>query len=150
VERTPVLSIVYSSRAVTEFSDSDLAALLTKSRANNASVGMTGLLLYRDGRFVQLLEGPLTVVRERMEIIRRDPRHDEVEILLEEVLRLPRFPDWTMGYEPVEDARADDVPGYRTTFEEIAKGGTSGATTLALRELIEWFQAGSGGPSADS
>lgn len=133
---------MYSSAATTEFSDSDLAVLLMNSRANNKRFDLTGLLLYRDGRFVQLLEGPMDAVRERMAVIAADPRHSDVEIQLEEVIPERRFPDWTMGYEPITDELADQIPGYRSTFDDLTgRAATAGGTALALRQLIAWFQA---------
>jgi hypothetical protein len=136
-----LLSIVYSSSATTEFSDSDLAVLLMNSRANNRRYDLTGLLLYREGRFVQLLEGPMDTVRERMAVIAADPRHDQVEIQLEEVTPHRRFPTWTMGYEPVTDTMADEIPGYRSTFDDITgRAPAQGGTELAIRQLIGWFE----------
>lgn len=132
---------MYSSAATTEFSDSDLAVLLMNSRFNNKRFGLTGILLYRDGRFVQLLEGPMDAVRERMAVIGADPRHDQVEIQLEEVLQQRRFPEWTMGYEPVTDTLADEIPGYRSTFDDLSgHAAAQGGTALAIRQLIGWFE----------
>lgn len=136
-----MLSVVYSSSATTEFSEADLAALLVASRANNARDDLTGVLAYRDGRFLQLLEGPLESVRERMRIIEKDPRHEAVTVLLEEVTQRRSFPDWTMGYERVDDERADAVPGYRATFDGLGDGTPSGGTLLALRQLVGWYSS---------
>lgn len=135
-----MLSIVYSSVATTEFTDADLAVLLMNSRSNNKRLGLTGLLLYRDGYFLQLIEGPLDVVRERMAIIQADPRHGQVETQLEEILPERRFPEWTMAYRPVTDTMADEIPGYRTAFDDISGNGSPrGGTSLALSQLIGWF-----------
>ncbi len=74
------LSVAYSSRATEDFSDSDLVELLTLSRRNNIRLGLTGVLLYRGGRFLQYLEGPEQAVAERIEIIAADTRHDDFQI----------------------------------------------------------------------
>lgn len=137
-----MLSIIYSSTATAPFTDDDLAVLLMNSRANNKRLDLTGLLLYKDGHFLQLLEGPLDVVRDRMAIIAADPRHDNVTTLLEEVVQMRRFPDWSMGYEPVTDALTDDIPGYRSLFDDVdAAAAPASGTMMALRQLIGWFQA---------
>jgi hypothetical protein len=135
-----MLSIIYSSVATTPFSDDDLAALLAVSRANNGRDGLTGMLLYRDGYFLQVLEGDYDAVRERMRVIDADPRHSDVTTLLEEVVSERRFPEWTMGYQPVTEGEADDIPGYRSTFDDIAGGRPSGGTLMALRQVMGWFQ----------
>ena len=69
---TALLSVVYSSTAVVPFSDHDLFELLEHSRENNARDGLTGMLLYRDERFLQVLEGPEEAVR-RLRASRRRP-----------------------------------------------------------------------------
>ncbi|GAA4267575.1 BLUF domain-containing protein [Frondihabitans peucedani] len=136
-----MLSIIYSSVATTPFDDQSLADLLTLSRTNNSSDGVTGMLLYRDGHFLQVLEGDYDAVRAKMAVIAADDRHSDVTTLLEEVVSERRFPEWTMGYRPVAEHEADDIPGYRTTFDDIAGRRTGGGTLLALRQVMGWFQA---------
>jgi len=55
-------SLVYVSSAVTFFSSAELVTLLEKSRANNTRLGISGLLLYKDGNTMQLLEGERDIV----------------------------------------------------------------------------------------
>lgn len=135
-----MLSIVYSSTALEPFSDEELAALLAASRATNERLELTGLLLHREGHFLQLIEGPYDVVRERMEVISADPRHDNVTILLEEVISERHFPEWTMGFQAVTGAMVDEIPGYRSTFDDLEGERPVGGALLALRQLIGWFQ----------
>jgi hypothetical protein len=135
-----LLSIVYSSTAAHPYDDEDLGALLALSRDNNAKYGLTGMLLYRRGRFLQVLEGPEDMVRRRMSIIAADPEHTDVRILLQETTDERQFPDWTMGYEPVTESMADDVPGFRTTFSDLERDEDPTRALQALRELVRWFQ----------
>ena len=136
-----MLSIVYSSSASESFSEASLPDLLVQSRENNARLGLTGLLLYRDGHFLQLLEGDDDIVRDRIDVITHDARHQHVRILLEDAIDARQFPDWTMGYGAIAPSDVDSVPGYRATFEDIsAITDASGSSTAALRELIRWFQ----------
>jgi hypothetical protein len=53
-----MLSLVYASSAKQLFSEEDLTALLQQSRDNNTRLGLSGLLLYKDGNFMQVLERP--------------------------------------------------------------------------------------------
>jgi len=135
-----MLSIVYSSTATKAFSAVDLSALLTTSRRNNGSLDVTGMLLYREGRFLQVLEGPDAPVQDRMTIIRADPRHTNIRILLQDQAGQRQFPDWTMGFEPISPMMAQEVPGYEKTFAENDAKEDSGDTIHALRDLIRWFQ----------
>ena len=52
-----LITLIYGSAAVDPFTEPELIALLEKSRANNQSLGVTGMLVYRDGNFLQVLEG---------------------------------------------------------------------------------------------
>lgn len=148
-----LLSLVYASRAVVGFGLDDLDDLLTHARSANASVGVTGLLLFRDHRFLQLLEGPATAVREKMAYIAEDPRHDQVAVLLEEQVRSRQFPDWSMGYAAEATLQRAAVPGHRTTFDDLdfLPDDHGGAPDLAaVRELLQWFRQDrtDGGPDA--
>lgn len=142
----PLLSLVYTSRAVVGFGMDDLDTLLDHARTANARSDVTGLLLFKDHRFLQLLEGPEAAVREKMLLIEDDPRHEQVTVLLEEEVPDRQFPDWTMGYAADDQLRHADVPGYRTTFDDIdfiPDDHVEAATMPALRELIRWFRANS-------
>lgn len=134
-----MLSIVYSSTATVDFTDADLVGLLVVSRNNNDFDQITGVLAFREGRFLQLLEGPMDAVRARMRIIERDPRHKNVTILLQEVTQTRQFPDWTMGFQAIAPDKVDNTPGYRATFDGIAHSGAAGGTLLALRQLLSWY-----------
>lgn len=135
-----MLTIVYSSRATGEVTDDELSALLMTSRANNARDGLTGMLLYRSGRFIQLLEGEDDAVQARMTRIAGDPRHDQVMTLIKEPISERHFPDWTMGYPTATTDDASDIPGFRATFEDLDDDETVNSVLPALRELIRWFQ----------
>lgn len=134
-----MLSVVYTSRATGVFDDADLATLLMNSRANNRRLGLTGFLLHRDGQFLQLLEGPDDVVSTRVSIIEQDPRHTDIAVLLRESGSQRQFPAWSMGYETVTDALADDIPGYRAMFDDIDV--SPAVAQPAVHQLLQWFQA---------
>lgn len=93
-----LLSLVYTSRAAVVFSELDLALLLATSRSNNDSSAVTGLLLYRDGRFMQALEGPEDAVRRTLLRIEADTRHADLRTLEEIRTDQRRFGSWAMGY----------------------------------------------------
>ena len=110
--------LVYVSSATTPFSQDDLVELLTQARTKNQRLGVTGMLLYKDGNFMQVLEGDEAVVRELFGCIERDPRHHGSIVLLEEVLLQQNdageeraFPDWSMGFRNFADADIQNVEG---------------------------------------
>lgn len=100
--------LVYESRAAPSLSDEDLQDILDEARSHNASAGLTGLLLYADGRFLQVLEGPKTAVQEVYTSIQNDARHTDVTTLLTTSLEERSFPGWQMGVETPETLSATD------------------------------------------
>jgi hypothetical protein len=130
-----LLSIVYVSAAVEPFSEGQLAELLAKSRNNNAAAGLTGMLLYRDGQFMQVLEGDDAAVRSVYQIVAADDRHDKVRTVLEEEISDRRFPQWTMGFRLLTDETIRDNAGFSNFFSEGSWGTPSRA-----QGLLEWFR----------
>ncbi|MGN7187623.1 BLUF domain-containing protein [Microbacterium enclense] len=137
---TPLVSVSYVSTAAESFDDAALAALLAQSRASNHEHDLTGMLLYRRGRFFQVLEGSQDAVDELMTKIRRDPRHTDVRVLLTEQLDERRFSEWTMGYEPIGVPSAPPPEGFRDTFADL-ESDDDDASIRAVRELTVWFRA---------
>jgi hypothetical protein len=109
-----VFQLVYVSVAARPFTSAELVGLLLRSRARNAELGVTGVLLHRDGRFLQLLEGDEDVVRGLYASIAQDPRHHDVELVGHRRRLLRQFPAWTMTFrdlaeEPLAEARYSQV-----------------------------------------
>lgn len=126
--------IVYASRAVEAFDHDRLVELLAVSRRNNSRDDITGMLVYRDLDFIQILEGPDAAVRALLERIGRDPRHTEIRVLLEEQVSKRKYAAWSMGYEPTTPGDASD-----TAVEALQKadGDDSRASAEALGG---WFR----------
>ena len=94
-----MVQLVYASGAVCPFSKLDLDRLLLKARARNRAHGVTGMLLYHSGSFLQVLEGPVEGVDSIFASIERDPRHRNTKILQRKSISLREFTEWTMGFE---------------------------------------------------
>jgi hypothetical protein len=135
-----MLSVIYSSVATRSLDDGDLVALLEQSRSSNEREGVTGVLFFRNGYFLQLLEGPDAAVRAKLDRIKHDERHTKVRVISEELVEERQFPEWTMGY-PADDDSVRDVPGYRSTFDDLdAASDLGGPSASAVRELTRWFR----------
>lgn len=113
-----MISIVYVSAARHAFTPAELEALLEKSRANNRRDGVSGVLIYRDGDFLQVLEGPEEAVRRTYARIARDPRHGGVIVLDESAITQRNFGDWSMGFRRVSAAERPD--GFVDFFDRRA------------------------------
>lgn len=113
-----VLSIDYVSAGAIPLSDDDIAAILVQARANNVEHHPTGALIYHEGKFVQILEGPDDEVRARFAVIRADPRHRSIQMVSEEQIVSRQFPDWTMGFRPLSNIAVKQLAGYDDIFDE--------------------------------
>jgi len=89
--------VIYTSAETRPLSSQDIDALLSQSQTNNAETGITGMLLYRHGQFIQYLEGPESEVLHMYESIRNDPRHHQVMTINEGRLYRRLFGDWSMN-----------------------------------------------------
>jgi hypothetical protein len=108
----PIHHIVYASAATRLFSKPDLLALLTKARENNQRLGVTGLLLYRDGDFIQLIEGERSTVQALYRTILADPRHSSTFVITEGDTEERLFADWSMGFRDLSDPAVQATPGF--------------------------------------
>jgi hypothetical protein len=94
-----MIRLVYSSAARAGMDEAELKRILDGARTRNARREVTGMLLYRDGVFLQLLEGQEVDVRFVYSRIAQDPRHHRVVKLIEETIAQRDFASWSMGYQ---------------------------------------------------
>ena len=107
--RSRLFQLIYSSRATRPFSDEDLRGLLRRARAKNEALNITGVLIHRQGRFAQLLEGDESVVRDLYATICEDDRHTDLVGHREEPVASRLFPNWWMGFEHARGIFDTDV-----------------------------------------
>lgn len=92
-----LVRLMYASRAADSVNSDDLAAILKKSKANNPPIGVTGVLCFSDGIFLQVLEGGRSPVSGLYNRIACDPRHSDVVLLSYEEIGERSFAGWSMG-----------------------------------------------------
>ncbi|MRI35105.1 hypothetical protein EOPP23_19245 [Endozoicomonas sp. OPT23] len=104
--------IVYTSSSSELMESAELEIILASARKNNANNKVTGMLLYSEGVFIQVLEGPEQAVRETYELIARDPRHHGAIVLLESGIENRNFSNWAMGFKQSAKSGLADNEGY--------------------------------------
>jgi len=107
-----LFQIVYVSTATAPFNPDELRELLRGSHERNARAGITGLLLYNDGQFMQVLEGEESAVMILFAKINRDPRHHHVISLLHEPILDRQFPESLMSFRDLNHEACRKLPGY--------------------------------------
>lgn len=135
-----IRSITYVSSATRLLDDRELLVLLDEARARNDAAGVTGLLLYHGGNFIQVLEGPDDAVRDTMDRIARDPRHDGLITILDDAIDQRVFPDWSMAFRNVSDIELASRAGYSTYLDDHASLEGFGDGKAQVLKLLELFR----------
>ena len=135
-----MLSLAYVSSASDYFSEEELAQLLASARSKNARLELTGALLYENGRFIQVLEGPEVAVRALYAKIKADPRHRGFHMVSNEHITVRQFPDWTMGFHSLADSDVSQVSGFNKFFEQSDKTKSPLESARRARALLEWLR----------
>lgn len=100
--------IVYISQGTRRLQRADILDILRVSRMKNTVRGITGVLLYYDGLFLQVLEGEDDRLADLLEVLRHDRRHKELRVLLDETVTERHFPDWAMAFMEMADLPPED------------------------------------------
>ncbi len=134
-----ITQLVYTSRAACEINDPILAAIQDSACRHNEPHGITGVLLYGSGLFIQLLEGPLEDVDAIYQRIAKDPRHNDVQIIYRTFASERRFPSWSMGVVNMESTRVE--LNVRDLWDEIDLDAiTNDQDSNLLFRLFDAFQ----------
>ena len=112
--------IIYVSAARELFSDEGIVDLLDVSRRNNREADITGLMIYHDGNFFQVLEGPEQEVVSLYDRICNDSRHCEQVLLWQGSVDERAFPDWRMGFSRFEQVATAKRDGMQPLEDVIA------------------------------
>ena len=91
-------AIAYVSAATWNLLDEQVEHIVAESRRLNALNGITGVLLYCDGNFMQYLEGEQDAVIETFARIRASGSHYQLNELMNQPILEREFGDWTMGF----------------------------------------------------
>ena len=114
---TDLCTLIYNSAATQPMTEADLVSLLEQARNHNASVDVTGMLLYHDHCFFQVLEGPRDAVHELAEKIEKDPRHTQMTVIIDEPVHRRSFGEWTMGFAHVSEQDLRRIDGMNDFFD---------------------------------
>ncbi len=129
-----LVRLLYASRAVDTGTDA-IDAILAQSRQHNPICGITGILCYGGGIFLQAIEGGRMAVSDLYGHIQRDARHRDVVLLHYEEIMERRFGGWTMGQVNMSRINASILLKYAEK-SELDPYSVSGKVSLALLEEL--------------
>ena len=130
-----LVRLLYASRLVDAESKTATESILSQSKAHNPTSGITGILCYGGGIFLQALEGGRSAVSELYGHIQKDSRHKDVVLLHYEEIMERRFGGWTMGQVNVAKLNTSILLKY-SEKPEFNPYAVSGDVSLALLEEL--------------
>ena len=129
-----LVRLLYASRAV-DMGDDAISSILAHSRQYNPALGITGILCYGGGVFLQAIEGGRMAVSELYGHILKDPRHKDVVLLDFEEISERRFGGWTMGTVNLLKLNHSILLKY-SEKAELDPYAASGKVSMALLEEL--------------
>ena len=129
-----LVRLLYASRAVDPRPDI-IESILSQSRQFNPTCGITGILCYGGGIFLQAIEGGRSAVSELYGHIQKDARHKDVVLLHYEEITERQFGGWTMGQVDVSRVNTNILLKY-SERAELDPYSVSGKVSMALLEEL--------------
>lgn len=116
----------------------DVASILTSSRRNNASLGVTGALCHLRGAFMQYLEGPEGALQYLLARIARDERHCQLIVLEHRLIAVRAFPRWSMAVLESDDEINAALGPLRDMGLFGIQAGGAAKTVRTLSATSQW------------
>ena len=113
-----MFTLIYISRATSPMATADLEAILKVSRPSNTKKEISGMLIYKDGEFMQALEGKKEDVEQLFNIIAKDKRHDEILVLSRKEIPQRCFAHWSMGFKNISADLPNGLVDPESFFSE--------------------------------
>ena len=130
-----LVRLLYVSRAVSPDSPETIESILSDSRAHNLGQGITGILCYGGGIFLQAIEGGRMQVNGLYSHIVGDKRHKDVVLLHYEEISERHFGGWTMGQVNLSKINTSILLKY-SEKPELDPYAVSGKVSMALLEEL--------------
>lgn len=136
--------IIYVSLAQHPMAPEELAALMDRARVHNTARGITGMLLYHQQEFMQLIEGEEAEVQALYHAICGDDRHQQIYKMWEGPIDERNFSGWAMGFVAPDEAMLRGRPGYEPLLEQglIASARDSTGKKMLLRVRDDFLRNG--------
>jgi hypothetical protein len=135
-----ISQLIYTSDATDGLTDADLTDILEAARRNNAQLGLTGMLLFGRGHFIQVLEGADHAVEAMMARIGSDSRTAHVRRLMSRQVESREFADWSMGFHRLSDADWIDHPAVNHFFADPPDMSHFNAFGSPARFMLQAFR----------
>ena len=135
-----MICLAYLSTATASFDPTGLAALIETSQRNNLRRGVTGMLCYYDGSFLQFLEGEEAEVGATLGVISGDPRHTGLIEMYKQPIARRAFPDWSMALMRADQLNAGQQDVLKSLRGFEWRGENAPVHQQALAGFLDAFR----------
>ena len=136
----PLNYLVYVSSSYGLMKKTDLDELLRKARENNVRDNITGMLLYKDGSFMQAMEGEEANVARLHDKILMDSRHRSIITLLRGTLKERQFSEWSMAFTNIDSLSQTERDGFSPFLNEAFTADYFGENPHSALKLLLSFK----------
>jgi len=110
--------LVYTSHQRFPLKRHDLRQILDQASHFNQLHQVTGMLIYRNGSFIQVLEGPRDRIQQLYSNISADIRHHQIQLVIQDQAERRYFADWSMGFCDLASDSDRELTAYTTFLRE--------------------------------
>ena len=118
--------LVYVSNRKKNCTEEEIENILALCKKNNPPLDITGILLYSDTKFIQLVEGEYKVINDLYNKIKTDSRHDQSRLISIGPIQQKAFPSWHMGARKIAnnevDFKTSISPKGKEKFKDLLSG----------------------------
>lgn len=134
--------LVYVSKRNANCTEEEITDILEACKKNNPGLGITGILMYNENKFIQLVEGDSRTIMNLYDKIKDDSRHSNCIMVSLSPIKEKTFPSWHMGSKNVSDNVMDyDTQisaEHKRTFDNILSGKEQDGDRV-LKTLQKFF-----------
>ncbi len=99
--------LVYVSNRKSNCTEEEIEKILASCKKNNPPLQITGVLLFSDAKFIQMVEGDSKVITGLYDKIKLDSRHSNTVMLSYGPIKEKSFPSWHMGARKIAGSHVD-------------------------------------------
>lgn len=130
-----LVELTYVSQPAEEMSSLGLMRLLYHSYLRNHALGITGVLIFEDQKFGQVIEGSASAIDGLWDKIKKDERHKDVKLVSRKAIEHRSFLKWTMIFQGNEEI-ASRLPEAKAAVEQ-SDFPNNHPLLIALRKEIQ-------------
>lgn len=134
--------LVYVSKRKANCTTEEIDKILASCKQNNPDLGITGILLYSQDKFIQLVEGESSIVMKLYDKIKKDDRHKDCVMISLAPIKEKSFPSWHMGSKQIKQDKIDYNTEITTKDKQIFDqilSGKEGNSEAVLKTLQKFF-----------